>query len=43
MTDNAVDYWGVARYHSINADAYDATNHWFADFIGTVITRVSVA
>ena len=32
MTDNAVDYWGVARYHSINADAYDATNHWFADF-----------
>lgn len=32
MTDNAVDYWGVARYHSVLADAYDATNHWFADF-----------
>lgn len=32
MTDNAVDYWGVARYHSVNADAYDATNHWFAEF-----------
>lgn len=32
MTDNAVDYWGVARYHSVIADAYDATNHWFADF-----------
>lgn len=32
MTDNAVDYWGVARYHSVVADAYDATNHWFADF-----------
>ncbi|MCM1451772.1 MAG: RagB/SusD family nutrient uptake outer membrane protein [Clostridium sp.] len=31
MTDNAVDYWGVARYHAINADSYDATNHWFAD------------
>lgn len=32
MTDNAVDYWGVARYHSVLADAYNATNHWFADF-----------
>ncbi|MCC8114243.1 MAG: RagB/SusD family nutrient uptake outer membrane protein [Bacteroidales bacterium] len=31
MTDNAVDYWGVARYHAINADSYDATNHWFAE------------
>ena len=31
MTDNAVDYWGVARYHSVMADAYDATNHWFAN------------
>lgn len=31
MTDNAVDFWGVARYHAINADSYDATNHWFAD------------
>jgi hypothetical protein len=32
MTDNAVSYWGVHRYHSVNADAYDATNHWFADY-----------
>ncbi len=31
MTDNAVDYWGVARYHSVMDDAYDATNHWFAN------------
>lgn len=30
MTDNAIDYWGVARYHSVMDDAYDATNHWFA-------------
>jgi hypothetical protein len=30
MTDNAVSYWGVHRYHSVNNDAYDATNHWFA-------------
>lgn len=31
MTDNAVDYWGVAYYHAINADSYDATNHFFAN------------
>lgn len=31
MTDNAVDYWGVARYHAINANTSDATNHWFAE------------
>lgn len=31
MTDNAVDYWGVARYHAVNADALDATNHWFSE------------
>lgn len=31
MTDNCVDYWGVAYYHSVNADAYDATNHFFAN------------
>lgn len=30
MTDNAIDYWGVARYHSVMDDAYDASNHWFA-------------
>lgn len=30
MTDNAIDYWGVARYHSVMDNAYDATNHWFA-------------
>lgn len=33
MTDNAIDYWGVARYHSVMDDAYDATNHWFASDI----------
>ena len=28
MTDNSIDYWGVARYHSVMDDAYDASNHW---------------
>lgn len=30
MTDNAIDFWGVARYHSVLDDAYDATSHWFS-------------
>ena len=30
MTDNCIDYWGVARYHSVMDDAYDSENHWFA-------------
>ena len=30
MTDNCIDYWGVARYHSVMDDAYDSDNHWFA-------------
>lgn len=33
MTDNSIDYWGVARYHSVMDDAYDASNHWFASDI----------
>lgn len=35
MTDNAIDFWGVARYHSIADDAYDATNHWFSSHYWT--------
>ncbi len=31
MTDNALSDWGVHRYHSVLQDAYDATNHWFAN------------
>ena len=31
MTDNCIDYWGVARYHSVMDDAYDSENHWFAN------------
>lgn len=31
MTDNCIDYWGVARYHSVMDDAYDAESHWFAN------------
>ncbi len=30
MTDNCIDYWGVARYHSVMDDAYDSDSHWFA-------------
>lgn len=30
MTDNALSYWNVNRYHSVLNDSYDATNHWFA-------------
>lgn len=32
MTDNAISYWSVHRYHSILSDTYDATNHWFATY-----------
>lgn len=31
MTDNAISFWNVHRYHSVQTDAYDATNHWFAE------------
>ena len=30
MTDNAISFWNVHRYHAVLADSYSATNHWFA-------------
>lgn len=30
MGDNAVSFWNVHRYHSIQSDSYDSKTHWFA-------------
>lgn len=32
MTDNAVSYWDVHYYHQVHNDAFDATNHQFANY-----------
>ncbi len=32
MTDNALSDWGVHYYHAMMQDAYNATDHWFANF-----------
>ena len=32
MTDNAISFWNVHRYHSVISDSYSATNHWFAEY-----------
>lgn len=31
MSDNSISFWNVHRYHSIQGDLYDATNHYFAE------------
>lgn len=30
MTNNAISYWNVHRYHSVLTDGYSAADHWFA-------------
>lgn len=31
MTNNALSYWNVHRYHSVINDSYSAVDHWFAN------------
>ena len=30
MTNNALSYWNVHRYHAVLTDGYSAVDHWFA-------------
>ena len=39
MTDNAVSYWDVHYYHQVHNDAFDATNHQFANYYYGLDTR----
>lgn len=39
MTDNAVSYWDVHYYHQVHNDAFDATNHQFANYYYNLDTR----
>ena len=39
MTDNAVSYWDVHYYHQVHNDAFDASNHQFANYYYELDTR----
>lgn len=32
MTDNAISFWNVHRYHGVLSGSYSAANHWFAEY-----------